>query len=213
MIHPLKTSVTLMFALLTFGATAQTMDSVVDINKEVRQAQDLLNTLSTSPTADWDIFVAISKSIPKSSLERLTEDAAIANLPLVLQGVGIKPPAQEQKGTTLETYGKHWVARHLEDWAFVTQKGATLQIDPVRFTKAHIIDVPQVILMKRCNKGANCEATPLVFRARGDVTLGYAINELRKILSVQQNALSKKDLATALELVDALCHRLEGRVQ
>lgn len=202
-----------MFALLTFGATAQTMNSVDDINKEVRQAQDLLNTLSTSPTADWDIFVAISKSIPKSSLERLTEDAAIANLPLVLQGVGIEPPAQEQKGTTLETYGKHWVARHLEDWTFVTQKGATLQIDPVRFRKAHIIDVPQVILMKRCNKGANCEATPLVFRARGDVTLGYAINELRKILSVQQNALSKKDLATALELLDALCHRLEGRVQ
>lgn len=213
MINPLKTCVALMFALLTFGVTAQTINSVADINKEVRQAQDLLNTLSTSPTADWDIFVAISKSIPKSSLERLTEDAAIANLPLVLQGVGIKPPAQEQKGTTLETYGKHWVARHLEDWAFVTQKGATLQIDPVRFTKAHIIDVPQVILMKRCNKGANCEATPLVFRARGDVTLGYAINELRKILSVQQNALSKKDLATALELVDALCHRLEGRVQ
>lgn len=213
MINPLKTCVALMFALLTFGVTAQTINSVADINKEVRQAQDLLNTLSTSPTADWDIFVAISKSIPKSSLERLTEDAAIANLPLVLQGVGIKPPAQEQKGTTLETYGKHWVTRHLEDWTFVTQKGATLQIDPVRFTKARIFDVPQVILMKRCNKGANCEATPLVFRARGDVTLGYAINELRKTLSVQQNALSKKDLATALELLDALCHRLEGGVQ
>ena len=213
MIHPLKTCVALMFALLTFGATAQTMNSVDDINKEVRQAQDLLNTLSTSPTADWDIFVAISKSIPKSSLERLSQDAAIANLPLVLQGVGIEPPAQEQKGTTLETYGKHWVARHLEDWTFVTQKGATLQIDPIRFTKANIFDVPQVILMKQCNKGANCEATPLVFRARGDVTLDYAINELRKTLSVQQNALSENDLATALELLDALCHRLEGRVQ
>ena len=155
MINPLKTCVALMFALLTFGATAQTMNSVADINKEVRQAQDLVNTLSTSPTADWDIFVAISKSIPKSSLERLAQDAATAKIPLVLQGVGIKPPAQEQKGTTLETYGKHWVARHLEDWTFVTQKGATLQIDPVRFTKAHIFDVPQVILMKRCNKGAN----------------------------------------------------------
>ena len=213
MIHPLKTCVALMFALLTFGASAQSMDSIVDINKEVRQAQALLDTLSTSPTADWDIFVAISKSIPKSSLERLSQDAAIANLPLVLQGVGIEPPAQEQKGTMLETYGKHWVARHLEDWTFVTQKGATLQIDPVRFTKARIFDVPQVILMKRCTQGTNCEARPLVFRARGDVTLGYAINELRKTLSVQQNALSKNDLVTALELLDALCHRLEGRVQ
>ena len=213
MIHPLKTCVALMFALLTFGATAQTMNSVAYINKELRQAQALLNTLSTSPTADWDIFVAISKSIPKSSLERLSQDAAIANLPLVLQGVGIEPAPQEQKRTMLETYGKHWVARHLEDWTFVTQKGATLQIDPIRFTKANIFDVPQVILMKHCNKGANCEATPLVFRARGDVTLDYAINELRKTLSVQQNALSKKDLATALELLDALCHRLKGRVQ
>lgn len=213
MIHPLKTSATLMFALLTFGATAQTMNSVDDISKEVNKAKALFDNLSTSPTTDWDIFVAISKSIPKSSLERLAQDAAIANLPLVLQGVGIKPPAQEQKGTTLETYGKHWVARHLEDWTFVTQKGATLQIDPVRFTKARIFDVPQVILMKRCNQGASCDTTPLVFRARGDVTLDYAINELRKTLSVQQNALSKKDLATALELLDALCHRLKGRVQ
>ena len=213
MIHPLKTYVALMFVLLTFGATAQSMDNIVDINKEVRQAQALLDTLSTSPTAEWDIFVAISKSIPKSSLERLAQDAAIAKIPLVLQGVGIKPPSQEQKGTMLETYGKHWVARHLEDWTFVTQKGATLQIDPVRFTKANIFDVPQVILMKRCNKGANCEATPLVFRARGDVTLDYAINELKKTLSVQQNALSKNDLATTLELLDALCHRLKGRVQ
>ena len=52
MIHPLKTCGALMFALLTFGATAQTMNSVVDINKEVRRAQAFLNTLSTSPTAD-----------------------------------------------------------------------------------------------------------------------------------------------------------------
>lgn len=211
MINPLKTCVALMFALLTFGATAQTMNSVADINKEVRQAQDLLNTLSTSPTADWDIFVAISKSIPKSSLERLAQDAATAKIPLVLQGVGIKPPAQEQKGTTLETYGKHWVARHLEDWTFVTQKGATLQIDPVRFTKAHIFDVPQVILMKRCNQGASCDTTPLVFRARGDVTLDYAINELRKTLSEQPNTLSEKDQASALKLLEVLCHRLEGK--
>lgn len=211
MINPLKTCVALMFALLTFGATAQTMNSVDDISKEVNKAKALFDNLSTSPTTDWDIFVAISKSIPKSSLERLAQDAAIANLPLVLQGVGIKPPAQEQKGTTLETYGKHWVARHLEDWTFVTQKGATLQIDPVRFTKARIFDVPQVILMKRCNQGASCDTTPLVFRARGDVTLDYAINELRKTLSEQPNTLSEKDQASALKLLEVLCHRLEGK--
>lgn len=211
MINPLKTCVALMFALLTFGATAQTMNSVDDISKEVNKAKALFDNLSTSPTTDWDIFVAISKSIPKSSLERLAQDAATAKIPLVLQGVGIEPPAQEQKGTMLETYGKHWVARHLEDWTFVTQKGATLQIDPVRFTKARIFDVPQVILMKRCNQGASCDTTPLVFRARGDVTLDYAINELRKTLSEQPNTLSEKDQASALKLLEVLCHRLEGK--
>lgn len=151
-----------------------------DIRRSIKEAHSILQTMDeTKESTSIDLFVAISKSMPQTSLERLARDAAQAQVPLVLQGVGTRPEENTMGKTVLETYGRHWIARHMEDWAFVTQTGAVLQIDPTRFKAAGIVDVPQVIVMRHCENRAQCQQKPTwILRARGDVTLDYALEYL-----------------------------------
>lgn len=158
----------------------QVQKSEGDIRRSIEKAQTILQTMvETKESTSIDLFVAISKSMPTTSVEHLARDAAKAQVPLVLQGVGTKPEKNTMGKTVLETYGRLWIARHMDDWAFVTQTGAVLQIDPTRFKAAGILDVPQVIVMRHCENRGQCQQKPTwLLRARGDVTLDYALEYL-----------------------------------
>lgn len=185
----------------------QAFTSAGDIRRSVQEAQAILKTIDeTKESTSIDLFVAISKSMPKTSLERLARDAAQAQVPLVLQGVGTRPEKNTMGKTVLETYGRHWLARHMEDWAFVTQTGAVLQIDPTRFKAAGIVDVPQVIVMRHCENRGQCQQKPTwILRARGDVTLDYALEYL--LANLPKEGLSENDTEIVkAKLQKALAH-------
>lgn len=174
----------------------QVQKSEGDIRRSIEKAQAILKTIDeTKESTSIDLFVAISKSMPTTSLERLARDAAKAQIPLVLQGVGAKPEKNTMGKTVLETYGRHWIARHMKDWAFVTQTGAVLQIDPTRFKAAGIVDVPQVIVMRHCGNRGQCQQKPTwILRARGDVTLDYALEYL--LATLPEEGLPENDAET-----------------
>lgn len=174
----------------------QAFTSAGDIQRSIEEAQAILKTIDeTKESTSIDLFVAISKSMPTTSLERLARDAAKAQVPLVLQGVGTRPKKNTMGKTVLETYGRHWIAHHMEDWAFGTQTGAVLQIDPIRFKAAGIVDVPQVIVMRHCGNRGQCQQKPTwILRARGDVTLDYALEYL--LATLPEEGLPKNDAET-----------------
>lgn len=174
----------------------QAFTSAGDIQRSIEKAQAILKTIDeTKESTSIDLFVAISKSMPQTSLERLAQDAAQAQVPLILQGVGTKPDKNTIGKTILETYGRHWLARHMDDWAFVTQTGAVLQIDPTRFKVAGIVDVPQIIVMRHCENRGQCQQKPTwILRARGDVTLDYALEYL--LATLPEEGLPENDAET-----------------
>ena len=174
----------------------QVQESEGDIRWSIEEAQALLKTMyQTKESTSIDLFVAISKSMPTTSLERLARDAAQAQVPLVLQGVGTRPEKNTMGKTVLETYGQHWIARHMDDWAFVTQIGVVLPIDPTRFKAAGIVNVPQVIVMRHCENRAQCQQKPAwILRAQGDVTLDYALEYL--LATLPEEGLPENDAET-----------------
>lgn len=174
----------------------QAFTSAGDIQRSIEEAQAILQTMDeTKESTSIDLFVAISKSMPTTSLEHLARDAVKAQVPLVLQGVGTRPEKNTIGKTVLETYGRHWIARHMDDWAFVTKTGAVLQIDPTRFKAAGIVDVPQVIVMRHCENRGQCQQKPTwILRARGDVTLDYALEYL--LATLPKEGLPENDAET-----------------
>lgn len=179
-----------------------------DIQRSVQEAQTILKTMDeTKGATSIDLFVAISKSMPQTSLERLARDATQAQVPLILQGVGTKPDKSTMGKTVLESYGRHWIARHMEDWAFVTQTGAVLQIDPTRFKAAGILDVPQVVVMRHCENRGQCQQKPTwMLRARGDVTLDYALEYL--LATLPEEGLPENDAETVKAKLQKVLARL-----
>lgn len=186
----------------------QAFTSTGDIRRSVQGAQAILKTIDeTKESTSIDLFVAISKSMPTTSLEHLARDAAKAQVPLILQGVGAKPDKSTMGKTVLETYGRHWIARHMEDWAFVTQTGAVLQIDPTRFKAAGILDVPQIIVMRHCENRGQCQQKPTwILRARGDVTLDYALEYL--LSTLPEEGLPENDAETVKAKLQKVLARL-----
>lgn len=186
----------------------QAFTSAGDIQRSIEEAQAILQTMDeTKESTSIDLFVAISKSMPTTSLEHLARDAAKAQVPLILQGVGAKPDKSTMGKTVLETYGRHWIARHMEDWAFVTQTGAVLQIDPTRFKAAGILDVPQIIVMRHCENRGQCQQKPTwILRARGDVTLDYALEYL--LSTLPEEGLPENDAETVKAKLQKVLARL-----
>lgn len=188
--------------------TNQGHRSAEDIQRSVQEAQTILKTMGeTKESTSIDLFVAISKSMPKTSLERLARDAAQAQVPLILQGVGAKPDKNTIGKTVLETYGRHWITRHMDDWVFITQTGAVLQIDPTRFKAAAIVDAPQVIVMRHCENRGQCQQKPTwILRARGDVTLDYAVEYL--LANLPEGGLPENDAETVKAKLQKVLARL-----
>lgn len=163
--------------LLPLNTSALTPGEVQAI---VQQAQESVQTLPQTQEEDIAIAIAVSLSMPHASLLKLGQDARDAGLALTFRGVGteIQNRPDEKPRTIAQRYGKGLIARHMEDFKFLTDAGANVQIDPVLFTRHNITDVPRVMVVPVCRSA--CERTQAILVARGDVSLRYALDALFK---------------------------------
>lgn len=183
-----------------------------EVQAIVQQAQESVQTLPQTQEEDITIAIALSLSMPKVSLLKLGQDARDAGLALTFRGVGTEIP-QDRTGkskSVLERYGKGLIARHMEDFKFLTDAGANVQIDPVLFARHNITDVPRVMVVPVCRSA--CERTQAILVARGDVSLRYALETLFKEgsekLSVNPNS---QELQKTLKLIEDALARLGDR--
>lgn len=163
--------------LLPLNTSALTPGEVQAI---VQQAQESVQTLPQTQEEDIAIAIAVSLSMPRASLLKLGQDARNAGLTLTFRGVGteIQNRPDEKPQTVAQRYGKGLIARHMEDFKFLTDAGANVQIDPVLFARHNITDVPRVMVVPVCRSA--CERTQAILVARGDVSLRYALDALFK---------------------------------
>lgn len=199
---------TLLF-LLSLNTYALTPGEVQTI---IQQAQESVQTLPQTQEEDIAIAIAVSLSMPKASLLKLGQDTRDAGLALTFRGVGKEIP-QDRTGkskSVLERYGKGLIARHMEDFKFLTDAGVNVQIDPVLFAKHGIADVPRVMVVPVCRSA--CERAQAILVARGDVSLRYALEALFKEgtekLRVNPNS---QELQKALKLIEDALARLGDR--
>lgn len=183
-----------------------------DVQNLVQEAQTAVEKLPAHEKEQMTVAIAVSLSMPKASLLRLAEDARDAGLPLTFRGVGteITNKPDEKPKTILERYGKGLVARHMRDFEFLREVGATVQIDPVLFNRHGISDVPRVLVVRVCRTA--CEKTAVLFEARGDVTLRYALEHIQNEITRALKADSENtQLISAQDLVQRYLDRLGDR--
>ena len=196
-------------AALSFNAYALTP---AEIQSLVQQTQETVQSLPRSQEEDIAIAVAVSLSMPRASLLKLGQDARDAGLALTFRGVGteIQNRPDEKPRTIAQRYGKGLIARHMEDFKFLTNAGANVQIDPVLFARHNITDVPRVMVVPVCRSA--CEHTQAILVARGDVSLRYALETLFKDASDKLKAKSEsQELQKALKLIEGALNRLGDR--
>lgn len=186
--------------LLPLKTSALTPDEVQAI---VQQAQESVQTLPQTQEEDIAIAIAVSLSMPRASLLKLGQDARDAGLTLTFRGVGteIQNRPDEKPRTIVQRYGKGLIARHMEDFKFLTDAGANVQIDPVLFTRHNITDVPRVMVVPVCRSA--CERTQAILVARGDVSLRYALEALFKdVTNRLKTETENKQLLKAKTLIE-----------
>ena len=195
--------------LLPLNTSALTPGEVQAI---VQQAQESVQTLPQTQEEDIAIAIAVSLSMPRASLLKLGQDARDAGLALTFRGVGteIQNRPDEKPQTVAQRYGKGLIARHMEGFKFLTDTGATVQIDPVLFARHGITDVPRVMVGPVCRSA--CEHSQAILVARGDVSLRYALDALHKEASEQLKAKPEsQELQKALKLIEGALNRLGDR--
>ena len=200
--------ITLAF-LLPLNTYALTPGEVQTI---VEQAQESVQTLPQTQEEDIAIAIAVSLSMPKASLLKLGQDAQDAGLALTFRGVGteIQNRPDEKPRTIAQRYGKGLIARHMEDFKFLTDAGANVQLDPVLFARHGITDVPRVMVVPVCRSA--CGHSQAILVARGDVSLRYALDALHKEGSEQLKANPDNlVLKKALKLIEDALLRLGDR--
>ena len=202
-------SIALMLSLTSVRVLALTPQ---EVQQAVLDAQAAVETLPHVQEEDLAIVIAVSLSMPKASLEKLAIDARDAGLPLTFSGVGqtIENKPDEKPRTIIDRYGKSLIARHMEDFKFLTDLGVGVQIDPVVFTRHGISDVPRVMVVSVCRTA--CESSQALFAVRGDVSLRYALETLSREASAQiAKDPENKGLQKARQLIDGTLIRLGDR--
>lgn len=187
-------------AALSFKASALTPGEIQSL---VQQAQETVQSLPQTQEEDITIAIAVSFSMPKASLLKLGQDARDAGLALTFRGVGteIKNKPDEKPQTIAQRYGKGLIARHMEDFKFLTDVGANVQIDPVLFARHNITDVPRVMVIPVCHTA--CEHNQAILVARGDVSLRYALEALFKdVTNRLKTETENKQLLKAKTLIE-----------
>ena len=195
--------------LLPLNTSALTPGEVQAI---VQQAQESVQTLPQTQEEDIAIAITVSLSMPRASLLKLGQDARDAGLTLTFRGVGteIQNRPDEKPRTVAQRYGKGLIARHMEDFKFLTDAGANVQIDPVLFTRHNITDVPRVMVVPVCRSA--CERTQAILVARGDVSLRYALEALFKDVTNQlKTEPENKQLLKVKSLLEEKLLRLGDR--
>lgn len=186
--------------LLPLNTSALTPGEVQAI---VQQAQESVQTLPQTQEEDIAIAIAVSLSMPRASLLKLGQDARDAGLTLTFRGVGteIQNRPDEKPQTVAQRYGKGLIARHMEDFKFLTDAGANVQIDPVLFARHGITDVPRVMVVPVCRSA--CEHSQAILLARGDVSLRYALDALFKdVTNRLKTETENKQLLKAKTLIE-----------
>lgn len=186
--------------LLPLNTSALTPGEVQAI---VQQAQESVQTLPQTQEEDIAIAIAVSLSMPRASLLKLGQDARDAGLTLTFRGVGteIQNRPDEKPRTIAQRYGKGLIARHMEDFKFLTDAGANVQIDPVLFARHGITDVPRVMVVPVCRSA--CEHSQAILVARGDVSLRYALDALFKdVTNRLKTETENKQLLKAKTLIE-----------
>ena len=98
----------------------------------------------------------------------------------------------------------------MRDFDFLREADATVQIDPVLFNRHAISDVPRVLVVPVCRTA--CEKTAVLFEARGDVTLRYALEHIQNEITRALNTDSENtQLISAQDLVQRYLDRLGDR--
>ena len=195
--------------LLPLNTSALTPGEVQAI---VQQAQESVQTLPQTQEEDIAIAIAVSLSMPRASLLKLGQDARDAGLALTFRGVGteIKNKPDEKPQTVAQRYGEGLFARHMEDFKFLTDVGANVQIDPVLFARHNITDVPRVMVIPVCHTA--CEHNQAILVARGDVSLRYALEALFKdVTNRLKTETENKQLLKAKTLIEEKLLRLGER--
>lgn len=195
--------------LLPLNTSALTPGEVQAI---VQQAQESVQSLPQTQEEDIAIAVAVSLSMPRASLLKLGQDAWDVGLALTFRGVGteIQNRPDEKPRTIAQRYDKGLIARHMEDFKFLTDAGANVQIDPVLFARHNITDVPRVMVVPVCRSA--CERTQAILVARGDVSLRYALEALFKDVTNQlKTEPENKQLLKAKSLLEEKLLRLGDR--
>ena len=195
--------------LLPLNTSALTPGEVQAI---VQQAQESVQTLPQTQEEDIAIAIAVSLSMPRASLLKLGQDARDASLTLTFRGVGteIQNRPDEKPQTVAQRYGKGLIARHMEDFKFLTDAGANVQIDPVLFARHNITDVPRVMVIPVCRSA--CERAQAILVARGDVSLRYALEALFKDVTNQlKTEPENKQLLKAKSLLEEKLLQLGDR--
>ena len=195
--------------LLPLNTSALTPGEVQAI---VQQAQESVQTLPQTQEEDIAIAIAVSLSMPRASLLKLGQDARDAGLTLTFRGVGteIQNRPDEKPQTVAQRYGKGLIARHMEDFKFLTDAGANVQIDPVLFARHNITDVPRVMVVPVCRSA--CERAQAILVARGDVSLRYALEALFKDVTNQlKTEPENKQLLKVKSLLEEKLLRLGDR--
>lgn len=183
-----------------------------EVQAIVQQAQESVQTLPQTQEEDIAIAITVSLSMPRASLLKLGQDARDAGLTLTFRGVGteIQNRPDEKPRTVAQRYGKGLIARHMEDFKFLTDAGANVQIDPVLFTRHNITDVPRVMVVPVCRSA--CERTQAILVARGDVSLRYALDALFKDVTNQlKTEPENKQLLKVKSLLEEKLLRLGDR--
>lgn len=202
----------LLALLVSMGVSTAYALTPLELQTIITEAQQSVNELPEPNEEELVIAIAVSLSMPRTSLERLAMDARDAGLALSFRGVGVEinDKPDEKPRTVLERYGKGLIARHMEDFKFLTDLGASVKIDPVLFNRQAIKDVPQVMVMQVCKTA--CENTQALFVAKGDVTLRYALDYLnQEIKSALKKNPDNPQLIKTSHLVKSALDKLGDR--
>jgi conjugal transfer pilus assembly protein TrbC len=130
------------------------------------QAMDAAAGLQQGP----GLIVFVSLSVPRPTLDRLLDQAALAGATVVLRGF--------VQGSLRATVA--------EVQALIGQRQISLQIDPPAFDRFAVTRVPSVVLVRDGARPVSCAsgtcAPPEAFlKADGDVSLDYALEHMQRV--------------------------------
>lgn len=115
------------------------------------------------------LFVLVSLSMPRPTLQRLLDQAAQARASVVLRGFA--------NGSLRETVA--------QVQALIGERKVAVQIDPQAFDRFAVARVPSFVLIRDGTRPASCAsgtcAPPEAFlRTAGDVSLDYALDHMQR---------------------------------